>query len=139
MNANKMMGKTALALAVALMLGVAAYAHEGHTHGKEKAKKKTDIVTVRGEVLDLSCYLGHGAKGKKHQKCAKSCLVEKHVPAGLLTKDGDVYLLVEDHKHEKAFRPVARLAAEYVQVTGKKVKKGGLPAIMVHKIKKIKK
>lgn len=115
-------------------------AHEGHKHEAAKAEEAEagEAVTVTGEVLDLSCYLGHGSSGKEHKKCAKACLVEKKVSAGLLTADGSVYLLVQDHKHEKAFKPVAELAAEQVTVSGRKVVKGGLQGILVSQVEKAK-
>ena len=33
-----------------------------------------DEQTVKGEVLDLSCYIKSGAKGAGHAACAKSCV-----------------------------------------------------------------
>lgn len=127
-----------IALAAMLAAAVPAAAHEGHDHGKQakSAQAKADTVTVTGEVLDLSCYLGHGAKGKEHQKCAKACVLEKKVPAGLLLDDGSVLLLVPDHKHEAAFKPVGELAAERVTVRGRKVAGGGLPGLMLESVEK---
>lgn len=128
-----------IAIAALLAAAVPVAAHEGHDHGKEAAKApeaKADTVTMTGEVLDLSCYLGHGAKGKPHQKCAKACLLEKKVPAGLLLDDGSVLLLVPDHKHEAAFKPVGGLAAERVSVRGRKVVSGGLPGLMLESVEK---
>lgn len=139
---GRMRQKSLLTLAAALAAALTwstARAHEGHEHGKEgkaAAETKADVVELKGEVLDLSCYLGHGAKGKPHQKCAKACLLEKHAPAGLLTDDGQVYLLVPDHKHEAAFKPVGELGAEVVTVRGRKVASGGLPGIMVESVEK---
>ena len=132
---NKTLG---LAVAALVATGTALWADAGHKHesAKEEAVQE-DVVTVTGEVLDLSCYLGHGAKGKEHQKCAKDCLIKKNVPAGLLTAEGSVYLLVEDHKYEKAFKPVKELAAKQAKITGRKVIKGGLQAILVEKVEKI--
>ncbi|MBI2069845.1 MAG: hypothetical protein HYT79_04510 [Elusimicrobia bacterium] len=126
------------AAATALSLGGALYAHEGHKHveGKEAKAKTETTITMTGEVLDLSCYLGHEGRGKEHQKCAKDCLIKKMVPAGLLTKDGQVYLLVEDHQYEKVFKQVREAAAEQVKITGRKIMKGGLQAILVEKIEK---
>lgn len=126
-------------MAAGMAIGAVLYAHEAHKHEEAKAAATppSDAITVTGEVLDLSCYLGHGAKGKGHQKCAKKCLVELRVPAGLLTADGQVYLLVPDHDHEKAFKPIPKLAAEQIKVTGRKVLMGGLQGIMVEKAEKV--
>lgn len=145
MNNDKMRVKlTGFAVAIVAALAVAAFAHEGEDHSKHgkghaeaAAAAPGEAVTVKGEVLDLSCYLGHASKGKEHQKCAKACLLDKKVPAGLLTADGSVLLLVPDHKHEKAFKPVGELAAETVTVRGRKVVSGGLPGILVESVEKV--
>src|SRR5271154_3106622 len=39
--------------------------------------------TIRGELVDLACYLDHGAKGEHHKACATSCAL-KGLPIGLL-------------------------------------------------------
>lgn len=129
-----------------LVIAALGHAHEGHKHEGHKAHASAEqaapadkaTVTVTGEVIDLSCYLDHEGKGKEHAKCAKMCLVQKHVPAGLLGDDGSVVLLVADHKHEKAFAPIPGWAAERVTVTGKKATKGGLNAILVTSAEKAK-
>lgn len=126
-------------LAGMLVLGLAAglYAGEGHKHGDKAEKgsdKKPATATVKGEVLDLNCYFGHEAKGKDHIKCAQKCLSEG-APAGLLTEDGQVYLLLENHADPKPFEAVVENAGKTVTVTGKLLKKGGLQAIQVASIK----
>jgi hypothetical protein len=87
--------------------------------------------TLTGEVLDLGCYLGHGASGKDHKACALGCIGKKGIAPGLLTADGKVYVLVPDHHSEKAFEPIKGWAAEQVKVTGQVINKGGLQGIVV--------
>ena len=132
------------AMAVALLAGPGVRADEGHggheKHGGAPAATKAEAQpaadTLTGEVLDLACYMGHEAKGGEHRACATKCLL-KGVAPGLLTADGAVYLLVEDHKYEKVFKAISGLAAEQVQVTGKKVTRGGLQVVIVTSVKKI--
>ncbi len=90
--------------------------------------------TLKGEVLDMSCYMGHGAKGKGHQQCAQMCL-DKGLPAGLLTSEGDVYLLVEDHDKAKAYEKAIKHAADNIEVTGKVINKNGVQALVVEDVK----
>src|SRR5215831_20955652 len=52
--------------------------------------------SVTGEVVDLMCYLDHGAKGDKHKGCAEKC-IKSGGPVGLLSGD-DLYLVIGDHK-----------------------------------------
>src|SRR5215468_11565017 len=81
-------------------------------------------VTVKGEIVDLACYLSKGSKGKRHKTCAELC-AKKGMPLGVLTDAGDVYLLIEDHDDPGPYETVKGLAAEQAEVTGKKFTKGG--------------
>ena len=91
--------------------------------------------TVKGEILDMSCYMTHDAQGKGHKTCAQGCL-DKGLPAGILSKDdGQVYLLVEDHKLSDAYKEAVKHAAENVEITGKVVKKNGVQSLIVEKVK----
>lgn len=92
-----------------------------------------ETATIQGEVLDMSCYLGHGAKGDGHKTCAQMCL-EKGLPAGILSEDGKVYLLLENHSKADAYAKVVEHAAEDVKVTGVVVNKGGVQGIVVEEV-----
>jgi len=119
-------------VALTLSAGYAA-AHEGHHDEKAEAAAAT---TLSGELVDLGCYLGHGAAGEKHAKCAKTC-VKDGQPLGLVTKAGELYLVVGSHSAEKAFASAKELAGENAKVTGALTKKGGLQAIVVEKAEKL--
>src|SRR5712671_3881624 len=88
-----------------------ALAHEGHDAADE-AKE----VTVTGEVLDMACYIDHGATGEKHADCAKTC-IESGLPVGIKGKDGKTYLLIGEHKPMN--KQLADLAAKTITVRGK--------------------
>src|SRR5207247_5567122 len=60
--------------------------------GKPLAGK---VVTVVGEIIDVSCYTSLGKHGTKHRDCGQKCL-RNGQPIGLLAKDGTVYLLMEE-------------------------------------------
>ncbi|MBS1745899.1 MAG: hypothetical protein JST21_06995 [Bacteroidetes bacterium] len=91
--------------------------------------------TLKGEILDLSCYMSSGAMGKGHQMCAQGCL-DKGLPAGILNKsDGKVYLLVEDHKNEDAYKQAIKHAADNIEVSGKVIDKNGMQSIVVETVK----
>ena len=105
--------------AMVLALGKVAIAQE------MKAAK-----TVQGEILDMACYLDHGAKGDKHKDCAEMC-IKGGAPMGLLTSDGSVYLLVESHSKKAAYDSLKDMAAEQVKVTGVEQTRGGIRGIVV--------
>lgn len=101
----------------------------GHEHAAS-----ADI-SIRGEIVDLACYIGHGAKGPEHQKCAAKC-AEMGQPLGLLGADGKLYILVADHQDASAFLKARKLAGEQVEMTGTPAVKSGVSALTVHDVKK---
>jgi len=90
--------------------------------------------TVTGEILDMSCYLGHGAHGEKHRKCAQTCL-DSGGPMGLLTADGKVYLLVLDHDKMEVYQSLQKKAADTVTVTGVVATKDGVTTLAPSAVK----
>jgi hypothetical protein len=59
---------------------------------------KGEAITLVGEIIDLSCYLQVGKHGDKHRDCGQKC-ARNGQPVGLLTKDGGVYMLI-DEEHD---------------------------------------
>jgi len=98
------------------------------TAGDEKAS------VVKGEVLDLSCYLGHGGMGEGHAGCAAKC-IKGGAPVGLLGADGTVYVLFADHSDGSPYEKVKDLAGKQVEVTGAVASKSGMKGITVHGVK----
>jgi len=89
--------------------------------GAETTKAKE--VTVTGEVLDMACYLDHGASGAKHAGCAQKC-ISSGLPVGLKGTDGKVYLLIGEHM--PANEELAKHAAETITVHGKLAERDGI-------------
>ena len=83
-----------------------------------------------GEVLDLACYVSHEAHGADHAGCAKKC-VQNGQPMGLLTADGDVFLLAADHGNGDPYASLKDLGGERAEVTGVLSEKGGMKMITV--------
>src|SRR5436309_2385029 len=115
--------KTLIALmsAVALSLPVLAHEHEQGEKHDEAAE-----VTVTGEVLDMACYIDHGATGEKHADCAKTC-IESGLPVGIKGKDGKTYLLIGEHKPMN--KELAAYAAKTITVKGKLATRDGINMI----------
>ena len=92
--------RVALLLLAGLLTGAAA----GH------GDPEPDQVTVRGEIVDLHCYLReHHAIGAEHAECARRCL-EQGQPMGLLTEDETLYVLSAHHVSSASFEAAKRLA-----------------------------
>ena len=95
-----------------------------------------EAATVKGEVLDLACYVSHDAHGDDHAKCAERC-VKGGQPMGLLAEDGTVYVLFADHADDAAYKQAQSYAGKTVEVSGPMAEKAGMKGITVHAVKEL--
>ena len=132
------MKRSVVSFVLALMVGAGlAWSHEGHNDAEHGAGGMK--MTVKGELVDMACYMAHEGKGKKHAECGKMCVLKSGAPLGLVTSDGKTYLLVEDHSTAKAKKPYAQakeLIAETVTIKGDMYERGGVQAIVVESVTK---
>lgn len=89
------------------------------------AEDKAETQSVKGEVVDLMCYLDHGAKGEKHKGCAEKC-IKSGGPVGLLSEN-QLYLVIGDHKPMND--ELAPKAGQTVTLKGKVVERHGMKMI----------
>jgi len=87
------------------------------------ARADDDTKTITGEVLDMACYLDHGASGEKHAACAQKC-ISSGLPVGIKDADGKVYIVIGEHKPLND--ELAPLAAKQVTLKGKVVTRDGI-------------
>lgn len=88
-----------------------------------------DEVTITGEIVDLHCYTSRAARGEEHAGCSNAC-ISRDVPAGLLTEDGTLYLLVNE-KPVSVKEKVAGKAGKKVTAKGKIVERSGMKALQL--------
>jgi hypothetical protein len=105
--------------------------------GVAKKPLEGKVVTVTGEIIDLSCYLQLGKHGEKHKACGVKCL-QSGQPIGLLAKDGTVYMLMaEEHdprrdgQTESLRKAAIDNFAKIVEVTGTETSHNGFRALYV--------
>jgi hypothetical protein len=104
--------------------------------GVNKTPEPGRVVTRTGEIIDLSCYLQLGKHGEKHKACGSKCL-QANQPIGLLTQDGNVFMLMEEEHDPRRdgqtkFRQAAiEHFAQIMEVTGTETSHGGFKAIYV--------
>ncbi len=122
------------AMLAVLAVGILACSIAVAAEGKAAEKPAAKATAVQGEVLDLACYMGHGAKGEGHAGCAAKCL-KSGQPMGLLGTDGTVYLLMADHTDSSGFEKAKDLAGKKVEVTGEVSTQGTMKGITVSGVK----
>src|SRR2546422_5865804 len=98
------------------------------------AQPKGEEVTVKGEVIDLWCYLEGGDHGADHKDCAIMCAKAGN-PIGILDAKGNVYVAMGIKDHQPGRDVLVDKMAETVTVTGTLVKKGGIQVIYVKSVK----
>ena len=126
---NSTIGKpSVLTAAVAITFTAAmAFAPLAYT-AEEKGKEAADASAskeVTGEVVDMMCYMDHGAKGEKHAACAAKC-IKGGGPVGIAS-EGKTYLIVGDHKPMN--EQLAEHAGKTITVKGKVAEKDGISMI----------
>jgi hypothetical protein len=104
----------------ALALSSLALAQE-HEHGKDAAASKE----VTGEVVDMMCYVDHGANGDKHASCAAKC-IKNGGPVGI-SSEGKTYLVVGEHKPMND--QLAEYAGKTITLKGKVAEREGISMI----------
>ena len=90
--------------------------------------------TITGEVLDMACYSASGASGEAHKSCAAACIKDGS-PMGILTSDGKVYLIVENHDKKDAYAEAKKHPGEQITATGTLSDRGGVSTIIVTEVK----
>ena len=114
-----------------LGVGSAAWAHEGHEGAAEPAVENAAAEqTLTGEVVDVFCYLSHGAEGlgKGHAACAKKC-IHNGLPVAL--KVGNQLYLAAMDSHDPANDALADLAGKQITVHGHVMEKDGQHLISI--------
>jgi hypothetical protein len=104
----------------ALTVSPLAAAQE-HEHGKQDLTAAAEK-TVTGEVVDLMCYIDHGAMGDKHSSCGNKC-IKGGGPVGIVEND-KAYLVVGEHKPIN--EELAGSCGKTVTIKGKVAERGGL-------------
>jgi hypothetical protein len=120
------------ALAVLALTALAAFALQSTMAGAadEKAAAKAKVETWTGEVVDMGCYVAHGAAGEKHVECGTKC-VANGMPMGLLGKDGKLRLLTMNHDNPDPYNDLKKWVDQQVEVSGTIATRAGVTAIDV--------
>ncbi|SYZ74152.1 exported hypothetical protein [Candidatus Zixiibacteriota bacterium] len=124
--------------AVIMFLAVMIFSVGAFAQQKDMKMKGDDQssgkATLTGELVDMGCYTSMGAKGADHKSCALKC-IKGGMPMGLLTSDGNLYLLTMSHDNADPYNNAKTMAADQVSVTGPTFVKNGIKTLEVDEIK----
>ena len=118
---------------VATVLVAAALVTGGSMHFL-LAQPKGEQATIKGEVVDLWCYLEGGDRGPAKKACATACAKAGN-PIGVLDAKGNLYVAAGLKDHQPAQSVLLDKMSQEVTVTGTLVKKGGVQMIYVDSVK----
>lgn len=94
-----------------------------------------EVKTIKGEVIDISCYVTAGAKGEDHKTCALAC-IKAGEPAGILEEGtGKVYLIITSDHMTNPSEKILPFVAKTVEATGTIAEKSGISTIDIKDIK----
>ncbi|CUS93754.1 Carbamoyl-phosphate synthase L chain, N-terminal domain [Candidatus Kryptonium thompsonii] len=67
-------------------------------------------------------------------KTVADMCIKGGAPIGILTDDGKVYLIVENHSKSEPYEKLKNYAAEKVTITGVLYQRGGLPGVVIESV-----
>jgi hypothetical protein len=97
------------------------------------AEPKGPTVTVKGEAIDLWCYMEGGEHGPSHKACTAAC-VRAGNPIGIVDSKGDIYLAAGLQDHQPAQSLLVSKMSEQVTATGILVTKGGMKMLFIRSV-----
>src|SRR5882757_9329181 len=98
------------------------------------AQPKGPTVTIKGEAVDLWCYMEGGDRGPAKKDCATACAKAGNA-IGIVDATGGVYVVSGLQDHQPARDLLIGRMNEQVEVTGTLVSRGGAKMIFVKSMK----
>ena len=98
------------------------------------AEPKGERATIKGDVVDVWCYLEGGDRGPAKKECATACAKAGN-PIGVLDAKGNLYVAAGLKDHQAAQSILLNKMSEAVTVTGTLVKAGGVRMIYIESVK----
>jgi hypothetical protein len=94
------------------------------------AQPKGERVTVKGEAVDMWCYLEGGDRGPAKRECATACAKAGN-PVGIVDGKGNLFVAAGLKDHQPAQALLIGKMNRDVTVSGTVVKKGGVQMIYI--------
>jgi hypothetical protein len=97
------------------------------------AQPKGPTVTVKGEAVDLWCYMEGGDRGAAKKDCATACAKAGN-PIGILDAKGNIYVAAGLEEHQPARDMLQQKMSDQVTATGTLVTKGGMKMLFIKSV-----
>ena len=97
------------------------------------AQPKGPTVTVKGEVVDMWCYMESGEHGPSHKACATACAKGGN-PIAIVDSKGDIYVTAGLQDHQPARDLLVSKMSEQVTANGTLVAKGGVKMLFIKSV-----
>lgn len=94
-------------------------------------------VEVRGEVVELDCYLREGSRGEAHRGCATTCLANGGSLAVVEDDTGRVFPLAGDAPATEPGAAVRDRIAQHVLVRGRLFERAGGRVLAIDEVERL--
>ena len=98
------------------------------------AQPKGERTTIKGEAVDLWCFLEGGDRGAAKKACATACAKAGN-PIGIVDPNGNLYVAAGLKDHQPARALLLEKMNTEVTVSGVVVKNGGVQMIYIDGVK----
>lgn len=98
------------------------------------AQPKGERATIKGEAVDLWCYMEGGDRGPAKKDCATACAKAGN-PIGVLDAKGHLYVAAGLSDHQPAQSLLLNKMSDQVTVTGTLVKHSGVQMLYIESVK----
>ena len=127
------LGWIAVCTVLAATYHLPVHGEDGHGEHQPGTEEATDVKSIRGEIIDITCAIRHDAKGPEHRKCGIYC-ANLGMPLGLLEDGtGKIYLILPSG-HGDPKEAVLPFIAKRVEVEAIVYASGDLTGIEVVEI-----
>jgi hypothetical protein len=98
------------------------------------AEPKGERLTLKGEVVDMWCYLEGGDRGPAKRECAIACAKAGN-PIGIVDAKGNLFVAAGLEDHQPAHALLLGTMNSDVTVSGTVVKTGGVQMIYIDAVR----
>src|SRR5260370_41062795 len=97
------------------------------------AQPKGQTVTVKGEAVDLWCYMEGGDRGPAKKECGTACAKAGN-PIGILDAKGNIYVAAGLEDHQPARDLLQQKMSDQVTATGALVTNGRMKMLFIKSV-----